>query len=72
MDHKIGLKVGQQVRYMTRKYEVVDVYSHIVYLKDLSSLNIICLGIGDCVIGGLEPISRNPVPAKSTARVKGA
>ena len=73
MERRIGLKVGQIVNYMGKKCEVERVFPYIAYLKDLNTLEVMCCGMGDLVIGGVEPCGRGAIPspllsAKETVR----
>ena len=74
MDHRIGLKKGQIIRYLNKRWEVVDVYPYIAYLDNLDKQERICVGVGDLVIGGVEPIGRGgpgfPDRKKDLARIR--
>ncbi len=49
------LKKGDIVPYRSQTHEVVAVYPYTAYLKNLSTKEVECAGIGDLVIAGLEP-----------------
>jgi len=57
-----NLEPFTEVRYFDDKYEVMRVYSHIAYLRNLKTNEEICVNLGDLVMAGLE--SSLPVPPK--------
>ena len=65
MARKIRCEVGDIVSYYSAQFEVVDVYSYIVYLKEFrkddKERKIICAGMGDLVMGGAYIVNKkNP------------
>lgn len=51
----VNIKWGQVVTYMGRKYEVARTFTYIAYLRDVETKKVICVGVGDLVMAGLEP-----------------
>lgn len=50
-----NLAIGEEITYYGKKYIVVDLYPATAYLRNTITDEIICVGVGDLVVAGIEP-----------------
>lgn len=53
---------GKEITYMNEKYVVDKLYTYIAYLRHIDTGIVICVGVGDLVIAGIEPIYPTAIP----------
>lgn len=49
-----NLKIFEEINYLGTRYQVVQLYPYIAYLKNLNTEEVMCVSLGDLVIAGLE------------------
>ena len=50
-----NLRLGEEITYQGKRYIVQDLYPATAYLRNLMTDEVICVGVGDLVVAGLEP-----------------